>query len=150
MGLRRAELLESDYIPEAYVFDGPPSLEGSATDVLGLRSKKKKKPWQKSETDKQDYPHLFYHLVIRRNPHSLPHTHTHTHTTESNNDRCDDIRLISQLADNVKASGVRYHTFRSHVRFENNHCGVLLSPCTRPHLSLTTAIVAVCPPALCR
>lgn len=51
MGLRRGELLESDYIPEAYAFDGPPSLEGSATDVLGLRSKN---PWQKSETDNQD------------------------------------------------------------------------------------------------
>lgn len=76
MGLRWGELLESDYIPEAYVFDRPPSLEGSVTDILGLCSK----PWQKSETDNQDYPHLFYHLVIRHNPRSLPHTHSRTHT----------------------------------------------------------------------
>lgn len=69
MGLRWGELLESDYIPEAYVFDRPPSLEGSATDVLGLHSKR----WQKSGTDSRDYPHLYYLLAI--NPFSLPHTH---------------------------------------------------------------------------
>lgn len=64
MGLGWGEPLESDYIPEAYVFDRPPSLEGSVTDVVGLRSK----PWQKSGTDNRDYPHLYYHLAI--NPHS--------------------------------------------------------------------------------
>lgn len=37
---------KSDYIPEAYAFARPPSLEGSATDVLGLRSK----PWQNPGT----------------------------------------------------------------------------------------------------
>lgn len=33
------EQFESDYIPEACVFDRPPSLGGSVTDVLGSRSK---------------------------------------------------------------------------------------------------------------
>lgn len=31
--------LENDYIPEAYVFDRPPSVGGSMTDVLGSPSK---------------------------------------------------------------------------------------------------------------
>lgn len=34
-GLHRGEQLENDYIPEAYVFDRPPSLGGSVTDILG-------------------------------------------------------------------------------------------------------------------
>ncbi len=38
-GLHWGEQLENDYIPEAYAFDRPPSLEGSVTDVLGSRSK---------------------------------------------------------------------------------------------------------------
>lgn len=38
-GLDRGKQLEDDYIPEACVFDRPPSLGGSVTDVLGSGSK---------------------------------------------------------------------------------------------------------------
>lgn len=70
MGLRWGELLESDYIPEAYVFARPPSLEESVTDVLGLRSK----PWQKSEPDSRDY----YYIIIWKSTLAVYFTHSST------------------------------------------------------------------------